>query len=156
MNPDAGHHSPLFKSNSLNQPKMTIQGMVEFMLSGPTPVPKEKVGNNLSSLHNLCLKLIVALSAEAMSQHFADDLKSHRTWETRHIGEPVSRINGGRVRSNGPGVVTQTEVCEILKKETTISHFLHELGVSYLVNNENEFIAFDNKRSIQIKANNKC
>lgn len=115
-------------------------------------------------------KLIVALSAEAMSQHYADDSRSHRSWETRKIGEPVSRINGGRIRSHGPGVVTQTEVggkannapliildwlfevCEILKHDTTISHFLHELGVSYLVNNENEFIAFDNKRSIQIKA----
>jgi hypothetical protein len=43
-----------------------------------------------------------------------------------------------------------------MKKETTVSHFLNELGVPYLVNDEREFIAFDSKRSIQIKAGIQC
>ena len=42
-------------------------------------------------------------------------------------------------------------MCTIIKEATTISHFLNELGVPYLVNNDREFIAFDNSRSIQIK-----
>uniref|UniRef100_A0A1I8BTB6 Glyco_hydro_18 domain-containing protein n=1 Tax=Meloidogyne hapla TaxID=6305 RepID=A0A1I8BTB6_MELHA len=38
-----------------------------------------------------------------------------------------------------------------MKEATSVSHFLNELGVPYLVNNDREFIAFDNSRSIQIK-----
>uniref|UniRef100_A0A1I8BE46 Glyco_hydro_18 domain-containing protein n=1 Tax=Meloidogyne hapla TaxID=6305 RepID=A0A1I8BE46_MELHA len=38
-----------------------------------------------------------------------------------------------------------------MKEASSVSHFLNELGVPYLVNNDREFIAFDNSRSIQIK-----
>uniref|UniRef100_A0A915MD19 Chitinase II domain-containing protein n=1 Tax=Meloidogyne javanica TaxID=6303 RepID=A0A915MD19_MELJA len=130
-NTHTGHHSPLFKNSTLlNQPKMTIQGTLEELIYK---------------------KLIVSLSAEAMSQHFVEDIYGTRSWESRRIGESASSISQNRIRAHGPGVVSQTQVCTIMKEATTISHFLNELGVPYLVNNDREFIAFDNSRSIQIK-----
>ncbi|CAK5089174.1 unnamed protein product [Meloidogyne enterolobii] len=133
-NTHTGHHSPLFKNSTLlNQPKMTIQGTLEELLYK---------------------KLIVSLSAEAMSQHFVEDIYGTRSWESRRIGESASSISQNRIRAHGPGVVSQTQVCTIMKEPTTISHFLNELGVPYLVNNDREFIAFDNSRSIQIKHDN--
>uniref|UniRef100_A0A914LW97 GH18 domain-containing protein n=1 Tax=Meloidogyne incognita TaxID=6306 RepID=A0A914LW97_MELIC len=86
-----------------------------------------------------------------MSQHFVEDIYGTRSWESRRIGESASSISKNRIRAHGPGVVSQTQVCTIMKEATTISHFLNELGVPYLVNNDREFIAFDNSRSIQIK-----
>lgn len=136
FNSHTGHHSPLFKNSTLlNQPKMTIQGTLEELIY--KKVPRKK--------------LIVSLSAEAMSQHFVEDIYGQRSWESRRIGEAASAITQNRIRAHGPGVVSQTQVCTIMKEASSVSHFLNELGVPYLVNNDREFIAFDNSRSIQIK-----
>ena len=56
------------------------------------------------------LQLIVSLSAEAMSQHFVDDIPAQRSWESRRIGESASQAGKIRTRSHGPGVVSQTQV----------------------------------------------
>uniref|UniRef100_A0A915LHA5 Chitinase II domain-containing protein n=1 Tax=Meloidogyne javanica TaxID=6303 RepID=A0A915LHA5_MELJA len=88
-NTHTGHHSPLFKNSTLlNQPKMTIQGTLEELIYK---------------------KLIVSLSAEAMSQHFVEDIYGTRSWESRRIGESASSISQNRIRAHGPGVVSQTQ-----------------------------------------------
>uniref|UniRef100_A0A914I8Q1 GH18 domain-containing protein n=1 Tax=Globodera rostochiensis TaxID=31243 RepID=A0A914I8Q1_GLORO len=137
-NPHTGHHSPMFGSHDLlTQPRMTIQGMTEDMVHGH--IPPEK----------------------AMAMRFAEDLAEDTQngdrdgrldWENHRIGEPASMVYGTmRNRALQQGVVTQTELCGILKEPRVHSRFVSDLAVPYLVNKDNEFIAFDNKRSIQIK-----
>uniref|UniRef100_A0A1I8BUQ9 Glyco_18 domain-containing protein n=1 Tax=Meloidogyne hapla TaxID=6305 RepID=A0A1I8BUQ9_MELHA len=98
FNSHTGHHSPLFKNSTLlNQPKMTIQGTLEELIY--KKVPRKKARN----------LLIVSLSAEAMSQHFVEDIYGQRSWESRRIGEAASAITQNRIRAHGPGVVSQTQ-----------------------------------------------
>jgi hypothetical protein len=54
-------------------------------------------------------------------------------------------------RSNSPGIVTQTELCQILKNPDTRTQFIDAIGVPYLIFGD-EFIAFDDEKSMQIKA----
>ncbi|KAL3093205.1 hypothetical protein niasHT_022655 [Heterodera trifolii] len=93
-----------------------------------------------------------------MAMRFAEDLSEdaqqngERNWESHRIGEPAAMAYGTvRNRALAQGVVTQTELCDILKEHRVHSRFVSDLAVPYLVNKDNEFIAFDNKRSIQIK-----
>ncbi|KAI1726422.1 glycosyl hydrolases family 18 domain-containing protein [Ditylenchus destructor] len=127
-----GHHSPLFISKVLTVPSHTIEGMTKVWISNQVE-PK---------------KLIVALSAEALTQIFSPALNRAMI---RSIGDPAIPFKSVMTRSNSPGIVTQTELCRILQKKTAQVHFIDAIGVPYMTD-DNEFIAYDDVRSMQIKS----
>lgn len=122
-----GHHSPLFVSSQLLQdPKMTIEG---FAL--------DWISRGINSQ-----KLVIGLTAEGMAMSFSS-LKS----DDRTIGQ---RANPASMRAMNGGKISQTEICEMKKNETTKVRFIDDLGVPYLFNGA-DFVAYDDERSIQIK-----
>uniref|UniRef100_A0A915D8M5 GH18 domain-containing protein n=1 Tax=Ditylenchus dipsaci TaxID=166011 RepID=A0A915D8M5_9BILA len=129
--PFTGHHSPLFGTRDVfNDPKLTIEGMVGKWLEN---VPSEK--------------LIVALSAEAMSQFFR--IIGNRS--DRAIGDPANSQKQITSRTNSPGKVTQTELCQILKNPNAQTQFIEAIGAPYLISGD-EFIAYDDDKSMLIKS----
>uniref|UniRef100_A0AC34R4Z7 GH18 domain-containing protein n=1 Tax=Panagrolaimus sp. JU765 TaxID=591449 RepID=A0AC34R4Z7_9BILA len=123
-----GHHSPLFVSSQLLQdPKMTIEG---FAL--------DWISRGINSQ-----KLVIGLTAEGMAMSFSS-LKS----DDRTIGQ---RANPASMRAMNGGKISQTEICEMKKNETTKVRFIDDLGVPYLFNGA-DFVAYDDERSIQIKS----
>uniref|UniRef100_A0A914CRC6 GH18 domain-containing protein n=1 Tax=Acrobeloides nanus TaxID=290746 RepID=A0A914CRC6_9BILA len=108
--------------------RMTIEGFTSELVK--RGVPKEK--------------LIVGLSAEAMGMH----LMVGERRETE-IGAPSSPFDHVK-RRNMPGVVSQSDVCLSLEKNSTISTFHPKIGVPYLIDGF-EFIAYDDVHSIQLK-----
>uniref|UniRef100_A0A7E4ZT77 Glyco_18 domain-containing protein n=1 Tax=Panagrellus redivivus TaxID=6233 RepID=A0A7E4ZT77_PANRE len=124
-----GHHSPLFMSNALVDPKNCIEGLAtEWMNQGAS--------------RN---QLIIEYTAEGMVQYFSGYRSDDKLFGA--VANPI-QVN---LRSKPPGVVTQSDVCEAMKSNVTKIHRLEDLGIPYLVKGD-EFIAFDDEQSMQIKA----
>uniref|UniRef100_A0A914YE10 GH18 domain-containing protein n=1 Tax=Panagrolaimus superbus TaxID=310955 RepID=A0A914YE10_9BILA len=124
-----GHHSPLFISSELlADPKMTIEGLSYDWVSRGVAASK----------------LIVGFSAEGMSMYFQNVRSDNE------IGAPANTFRNYHRAGNG-GSVSQSEICRMLQDNQTKSVFIEELGIPYATRND-EFIAYDNARSMQVKA----
>jgi GH18 family chitinase len=126
-----GHHSPLFISSELlADPKMTIEGLSYDWVSRGVPSSK----------------LIVGFSAEGLTMFFQNVRANNE------IGAPANVMRNYQVqRAGNAGAMSQAEICKILQDNQTRSVFIEELGIPYATRND-EFIAYDNVRSMQVKA----
>uniref|UniRef100_A0A915A902 GH18 domain-containing protein n=4 Tax=Parascaris TaxID=6254 RepID=A0A915A902_PARUN len=128
MNPFTGHHSPVFASSELlDDSRMTLEKIAdEWIIRGIE-----------------YSKLIIGVSAEGIRQTFA---KRHANFAPFRAATTLTN------RASDPLFISQTEICELKKKPSTRENFLDELGVPYLVNDDDEFVAYDDRQSARIKA----
>uniref|UniRef100_A0A9J2PGQ8 GH18 domain-containing protein n=1 Tax=Ascaris lumbricoides TaxID=6252 RepID=A0A9J2PGQ8_ASCLU len=128
VNPFTGHHSPMFAASELlDDPRMTLEKIAdEWIIRGVA-----------------YSKLIIGISAEGIRQTFAK----------RRAGlAPFRAATMLTNRASDPLFISQTEqICELKKTPSTKDNFLDDLGVPYLVNDD-EFVAYDDKQSARIKA----
>uniref|UniRef100_A0AC35G5M4 GH18 domain-containing protein n=1 Tax=Panagrolaimus sp. PS1159 TaxID=55785 RepID=A0AC35G5M4_9BILA len=91
-------------------------------------------------------KLIVGFSAEGLTMFFQNVRANNE------IGAPANVMRNKQIqKAENAGAMSQADICKILQDNQTRSFFIEELGIPYATRND-EFIAYDNVRSMQVKA----
>jgi hypothetical protein len=134
--PFTGHHSPLFMDGKLlDEETKTVESFTRTWTS--FRIPKNR--------------LIIGYSAAGTTMSLIkDDTKTRADNEDEEsfIGQKTDRADVRMDRSSGPGLVSQTELCEELSHQAK-HQYIAELGVP-VAKKGDEFFAYDDKRSIQV------
>ncbi|KAI6177177.1 Chitinase-like protein C25A8.4 [Aphelenchoides bicaudatus] len=138
-----GHHSPLFGNSSFTGDKSikSIEGLADAWSKGG--VPRNR--------------LILGFSAAGVVMNVIRDeespaLRSADVHDTKFIGLKLDKSDvQTEEHSTGPGLISQTELCEELQKGKAIHRFIHELAVP-VARKDNSYYSYDDSRSIQTKA----
>uniref|UniRef100_A0AC35U6I4 Glyco_18 domain-containing protein n=1 Tax=Rhabditophanes sp. KR3021 TaxID=114890 RepID=A0AC35U6I4_9BILA len=127
-----GHHSALQKTTSDSTDETNV---IDFAKDWN----KRGIPPNMTIIEFTALGMEFTMD-QVITKNVVDNYMGHKVVS----GAYLSRLGS----SNHLG---QAEICEVLKNNETFKHFSSEFGVPFLVNKQ-QFIAYDNVKSIRMKA----